>query len=263
MWLDQHTKFDVDAVPHPVFGIAANILSHHDSGLHAHRVSQILFTRQGCVTITLNTTLCLLPPTRAAWIPAAIPHRAQIKSAVDYRSVYFATDVLEDMPKDVEILEVSEVLRATLERIAQASLEKDWSKGPARNLLAVCMDEIRRAPRVPTRLPLPSDPRLATLEIADLPPSLGHLRRQIGASEKTIGRIFQRETGMSYQQWRQQWRLMKAVELLAAGSRVSEIAQELGFSSDSAFISFFKHSTGTTPRAYLRSLNTGSISASV
>lgn len=31
-----------------------------------------------------------------------------------------------------------------------------------------------------------------------------------GASEKTISRIFRRETGLSYQQWRQQWRLIKA-----------------------------------------------------
>nr|WP_245152971.1 AraC family transcriptional regulator [Stappia taiwanensis] len=123
------------------------------------------------------------------------------------------------------------------------------------------MDEIRRAPRVPTLLPLPSDPRLARLDTASLPPSLGQLASDVGAGEKTIGRIFRRETGMSYQEWRQQWRLLKAYELLSAGTSISCVSQELGFAGDSAFISFFKHAAGVTPKRYVRSLNPGANAA--
>ncbi len=68
---------------------------------------------------------------------------------------------------------------------------------------------------------------------------------------KTISRLFQRETGMSYQQWRQQWRLMKAVELLASGQRITDVAQALEFASDSAFIYFFRSQTGKTPGQYI------------
>lgn len=63
--------------------------------------------------------------------------------------------------------------------------------------------------------------------------------------------IFQRETGMGYQQWRQQWRLMRAIELLASGRSLGYCAFELDFASDSTFIAFFKHMTGSTPRTYL------------
>ncbi|WP_110750829.1 helix-turn-helix domain-containing protein [Phyllobacterium leguminum] len=62
-----------------------------------------------------------------------------------------------------------------------------------------------------------------------------------------------RETGMSYQQWRQQWRLLKAVELLAGHRSITSIAFDLGFASDSAFIAFFKGMTGHTPRAFMGS----------
>jgi len=56
---------------------------------------------------------------------------------------------------------------------------------------------------------------------------------------------------MSYQQWRQQWRLIKSVELLAKKYRNSDIAQALGFASDSAFVSFFRKMTGKTPGEYM------------
>ncbi|MFE8730360.1 helix-turn-helix domain-containing protein, partial [Aeromonas hydrophila] len=94
-------------------------------------------------------------------------------------------------------------------------------------------------------LPLPTDPRLGDwlqqLKRGDaLPERLNQLAGQIGASDKTIGRIFMRETGMSYQAWRQQWRLLRGMELLAEGQSISRISSALEFSSDSAFISFFR-----------------------
>lgn len=100
-------------------------------------------------------------------------------------------------------------------------------------------------------LPLPTDQRFTWLQRDQLPPPLAVLAAHIGASGKTISRIFRRETGMNYQQWRQQWRLLKAVELLANRQSITSVALDLGFASDSAFIAFFKGLTGHTPRAYI------------
>ncbi|UXM81563.1 helix-turn-helix domain-containing protein [Shewanella seohaensis] len=57
---------------------------------------------------------------------------------------------------------------------------------------------------------------------------------------------------MAYQAWRQQWRLLSAIEQLAAGASVAQVGFNLQFSSDSAFISFFKQYTGITPAQYFR-----------
>ncbi len=59
---------------------------------------------------------------------------------------------------------------------------------------------------------------------------------------------------MNYQNWRQQWRLLRAMEMLAEGKQISEVAQQLEFISDSAFIVFFRQHTGTTPVRYLRNI---------
>ncbi|MEB5755933.1 AraC family transcriptional regulator [Citrobacter cronae] len=82
------------------------------------------------------------------------------------------------------------------------------------------------------------------------PPRLNQLSQRVGACEKTISRIFIRDTGMHYQHWRQQFRLLKAMEMLADGSPGSQVAQHLEFVSDSAFIAFFRQHTGTTPARF-------------
>jgi len=138
--------------------------------------------------------------------------------------------------------------------MAIADFATDWQQGKFVHLLGLCLSEIREAAQQPMLLPLPQDKRLAPLlaRPEQLPPELQVLEQQIGASSRTIGRIFQRETGMSYQQWRQQWRLMRAMELLATGRNLGYCAFELGFASDSAFIAFFKSMTGSTPGTWLR-----------
>lgn len=251
VWLTADASFNPDSFPAPVIGIAA-LLGDHDSGLHQHHRGQLLFTRQGCTRITLDNYLCLLPPTRAAWIPGGLPHRAVMQQTVDYRSVYVSPALAQQLPSQVRVIEVSHLLRAVLEPIAMAPFETDWSTGRYAHLLALCLSEISDAAEQPMLLPLPQDKRLAPLlaNLETLPPSLLALERQVGASAKTIGRIFQRETGLGYQQWRQQWRLMRVIELLATGRSIGYCAFELGFTSDSALTAFFKHMTGTTPRRY-------------
>lgn len=252
-WIDARATFNPDIYAAPVIGIAAT-LGDHDSGLHQHERAQLLFTRKGCTRITLAQQLCLLPPSRAAWIPPGVAHRAVMQQSVDYRSIYLTPSLCTDLPQHVCVIEVSPLLRAVLEPIALADFDTPWQQDKFVHLLGLCLSEIRDAQQQPMLLPLPWDKRLAPLlaTLERLPPELQELQTQIGASGRTIGRIFQRETGMSYQQWRQQWRQMRAMELLAIGRNIGYCAYELGFASDSAFIAFFKDMAGVTPGNWLK-----------
>jgi AraC-like DNA-binding protein len=58
------------------------------------------------------------------------------------------------------------------------------------------------------------------------------------------------ETGFNFTAWRQRARLMRSLEMLAAGEPVATIAYDLGYSSPSAFISLFRRSFGHTPASY-------------
>ena len=252
VWLQADDFFDADAHEASVVGIAAS-LGQHDSGLHQHERGQLLYARKGCIRITLANQVCLLPPSRAAWIPPATAHRAVMKEVVDYRSLYFSAELSKGLGADVCVLSVSPLLEAVLEPMAQASFDQDWSQGRYMHLLGLCVDEMQRASRQPTLLPLPHDRRLRVLmdQPEQLPPELHVLEREVGASARTISRIFSRETGMSYQQWRQQWRLMRAIELLAIGKSYGYTTTMLGFQSESAFVAFFRGMVGCTPKAFL------------
>ncbi|PHM36063.1 AraC family transcriptional regulator [Xenorhabdus innexi] len=249
-WLKQSDHFDPDNLNVPVAGIAAE-MGQHDSGFHQHKMGQLLFTQRGCIKITLASQISILPPTRVAWIPPKTLHRAEMRGSVGYRSIYLDISETQYLPEQSEILEATPLLQAVLERIAVSPFDTDWKQGKHSHLLAVFLDEICEARREPTLLPLPSDRRFTGLSFELLPPSLQTIATYIGASEKTITRIFQRETGMNYQQWRQQWRLVKAIELLAQGKTLSYVAQELGFASDSAFVTFFRKIMGKPPREYM------------
>ena len=252
-WLKADSPFDPDQLDTPVIGIGA-LLGNHDSGLHRHRCGQLLFTQRGCTRITLDHQVCMLPPTHVAWIPPGVEHRAVMQQTVDYRSVYLDRMLSRQLPDHVQVMSVSSLLRAVLESICEAPFKTDWHHGKPFHLLSLCLDEIAAAPAQPMLLPLPVDRRLSPLleNLEQLPPDLQTLVTRVGASDRTIGRIFRRETGMGYQQWRQQWRLLRAVELLATGRSLDCCADELGFASDSAFIAFFKGMTGCTPRGYFK-----------
>jgi len=74
----------------------------------------------------------------------------------------------------------------------------------------------------------------------------------VGASKRTIERIFQKETGMSFGKWRQQLRIMQALRLLAAGEKVSHVALEAGYSTPGAFTAMFRKLLGKTPGRYFK-----------
>ncbi|MGY3859253.1 AraC family transcriptional regulator [Aeromonas intestinalis] len=252
-FIQPDAPFDPDRLSGTVLGIASD-LGWHDSGQHRHGHHQLLFAQAGCMSIELDNRLCLLPPGRAAWIPAGTFHRVQMRGVVAYRSLYFTPDPV--LPDALQVIAINPLLQAIIERMAFWP----WDKPAAEQCrtLALFMEELAQAPRESWQLPLPADPRLASwlqsLKGSNtLPDRLNRLAERVGASDKTIGRIFMRDTGMHYQAWRQQWRLLRAMELLAEAEPVSRVASALEFSSDSAFIGFFKQHTGLTPLRYLSS----------
>ncbi|WP_434629095.1 AraC family transcriptional regulator [Chromobacterium sp. CV08] len=244
--------FDADAFAAPVIGIAAD-MGMHDSGRHCHRRHQLLFAAAGCITIELADTLCLLPPSRAAWIPAGTVHRALMRSVVAYRSLYFAPELPFPAPP-LQVVAVNPLMREVIERMA--FWPWDWSAEKQASLLTVFGEELQAARGENWRLPFPTDARLSSwldqVRGGALPPRLNRLADTVGASERTISRIFIGDTGMSYQAWRQQWRLLRAMELLADGASPGEAAQRLEFASDSAFIAFFRQHVGETPARYVQ-----------
>jgi len=123
------------------------------------------------------------------------------------------------------------------------------------HLIDVLIDQLQAVQTVPLQLPAPSDARAARVAAA-LQSDLGESRsmdwacKQAGASKRTIERLFRQETRLSLGKWRQQLRLLRSLQLLAAGEKISHAALEAGYSRPSAFIAMFRKALGTTPRKY-------------
>ena len=80
--------------------------------------------------------------------------------------------------------------------------------------------------------------------------TLAELGRAVGASERTLSRLFRRDTGMTFPQRRGQLRLQHAMLLLATGSTVTGAGTASGYTNTSAFIAAFRDAFGITPAAY-------------
>ncbi|MFR8055148.1 MAG: helix-turn-helix domain-containing protein [Bilophila wadsworthia] len=68
-------------------------------------------------------------------------------------------------------------------------------------------------------------------------------------SEKTLARLFIRQTGQTFGRWLQIMRLQHAMTEIEQGQSVTAVALDCGYNSVSAFISAFKKHFGSTPGA--------------
>ncbi len=80
--------------------------------------------------------------------------------------------------------------------------------------------------------------------------TLRQLGYNVGASERTLQRLFKKETGTSFGQWRTQLNLQHGVIELGKGASATTAASRSGYSETSAFIQAFRIAFGTTPGAY-------------
>jgi AraC-like DNA-binding protein len=71
-------------------------------------------------------------------------------------------------------------------------------------------------------------------------------------SSRTFARIFIKETGLTFGDWRKQVRLIAAIEKLEKGVSVSQISADLGYNTPSAFAEMFRKEFGVSPSRYLQ-----------
>jgi AraC-like DNA-binding protein len=122
-------------------------------------------------------------------------------------------------------------------------------------LVGVLVDELAAGERPSLHLPMPQDKRLAAMAAAladdpSLPDTIDDWADRIGMARRTLTRRFAAETGLSFAQWRQQARLLKAVELLSLKEPVTAVALTVGYTSVSAFIEAFRKHFGRTPSRF-------------
>ena len=154
------------------------------------------------------------------------------------------------------MLQISPLLRELIQHFS--TLPEAYAEdGPEGRLVQVLLDQLGCAPEIELVLPLPAEPRLRQLckrlqNHPDSRESLADWSQALGVSERTLSRLFLRETGLTFRAWRQRLRLLSALPALERGERVTDVALGCGYESLSAFIAAFREQFGATPGEFLR-----------
>jgi transcriptional regulator GlxA family with amidase domain len=165
------------------------------------------------------------------------------------RIVFLPASLARLVPDHTAVFTASDLAREVLLTLTGP---RDHERAAGARLRRVLVDELREADEQPLQLPEPHDDRLRAIartlyeEPADNT-SLAELGRTIGASARTLSRLFHDELGMTFYEWRTQLRVYHALVLLADGHDTTRVAHACGWANPSSFITAFTAIVGTTP----------------
>jgi AraC-like DNA-binding protein len=222
---------------------------------HTHDYHQLIYAMDGPTQIETTRGRHVLPTGRAAWIPGGVRHRTLISKAKG-ASLYFSPAVVPDSTGRVRILIASPLVREMILHATRWPLGADETDRLAasflRTLALLCGEWLEA--ELPLYLPGAEHP--AIVRAMDYAAANLAGATQAGAfaaaamSERSFRRLFVKETGISWQAWIGQARVLMAMGLLIEGRRVTDVAAGVGYASLSAFAHAFAKLTGEPPSSF-------------
>ncbi|MFK3972938.1 AraC family transcriptional regulator [Pseudomonas sp. NPDC087358] len=216
-------------------------------GRHCHAEDQLIYATQGVMQVRTERGNWIIPSGHALWVPAGVGHEIRMSGDVCMRTL-----LLPAQERPCQVIEVPALLRELI-LAAQRLLIPD-STPLAGHLRALVLHELVNARRVVSHIPMPRLPRLLQLceRFLDDPAqdlSLDECGVRLNMSARTVARLFQRELGMTFAEWRTHARMILSQQRLTDGAPILHVALEHGYQSASAFAAVFKRVLGYTPRA--------------
>lgn len=237
-----------------VISVVSDFFPSMELPLHQHSRSQLVYAEFGVMRVHTETGTWVVPPNWGVWVPPFISHWTEIgPKPLQMRSTYIDASLAQEK-QECAVVNVSPLMREVILEFSNRDMDygEDSTTAQLGNLLVALILESDNAP---FELTIGVDKRLrAITEYLIANPaddrSLEDWSRQVGASSRTLARLFINETNLNFRMWRQQARLLKSIELLSAPDSVTNVAYQVGYSSPSAFVAAFKEFMGMTPSQY-------------
>ena len=213
---------------------------------------QLIHVSAGLVAVDTDQGSWLAPPSWAVWAPAGSTYEMRLVATSSFHTLYIRPDPALDLPPSPCALGVSQLLRELILRTGEVGMLDERDPVEAATAVLI-LSELARAGPPPFVLPQPASRATrdaAQLLASDTSPSLAAVARAVGLGARTLERRFQAETGLTPGRWRQQRRLLIALELMASGEQVKTAAVTAGFASASAYVAAFRKLFGVTPARY-------------
>lgn len=224
---------------------------------HAHEYHQLIYAIDGPTQIETEHGRYVLPEGRAAWIPSGTRHRTLVTNANGV-SLYFSPSAVCDTSSRIKILIATPLMREMILFATRWELGASHMDLLAESFLQALALLCRDQPESEILLFLPRATHRAIGRAMDYATADLGAATQPGAlaaaalSERTFRRLFLRETGLSWQAWLGQARILMAMGLLTKGRRVTDVAADVGYSSLSAFAKAFSRFSGEKPSQFRR-----------
>ncbi|MDY0926234.1 AraC family transcriptional regulator [Pantoea trifolii] len=221
---------------------------------HAHDWGQVIFVTSHVLEMEVEGERLLTPADIPIWIPPGHRHSSYNHNDARFRTFNLAADLCAGLPGKACLLHVDAIGHAIMNDFARRELEQPQTQADWR-MCEVLIDRLRLAPVHNSYLPMSDDKFLAPiLRALEAHPgdntTLAQWAKRVFTTERTLARRCQQQLNMSFSEWRQRLRFLRAIALLEQGCSVQGIAHELGYSSASALIVMFQQQAGTTPDRY-------------
>lgn len=238
----------------PIAGLARDFPMRSVIESHSHRRGQLMFCSSGVMVVHAAGMSWVASPTRGVWIPPQVPHTFAPSTRIELRNLLMLPTLESGLPDRTCFVRVNPLLR---ELIVKVVTPESGFRSPEHRerTLRLIIDELEPLEYAPLALPEAKDPRVRRIceFIKECPAdnrTLHDWARSACASARTLERLFIKETGLSFANWRRQARLIHSTVRMSMGDSVVSAAIDAGYNSPSAFIDMFRRSVGETPGRY-------------
>lgn len=223
-------------------------------GPHRHPWAQFMHCSQGVMSVTTESASYVMTPEMALWIPPGVEHSVEMVQQIKQESLYLDGELGVRLAGAGRVVSMTPLVRALIREAATYPREYD-EQGEQGRLISVLLDQLAGLADIDVLLPFPRDERLQRIcrYLIDEPASeigLDHWAQRVGASTRTLTRLFESETGMGFRAWRQRLRLQRAMMLLSGDRSVSQVAHAVGYTSVSAFVAAFRRYFSVSPGGF-------------
>ncbi len=243
-----------EGAPRKVVALGEDFPSSFEVSEHQHRRSQFLYASRGVMVVSTPDGAWVAPSERAVWIPGGIPHAVRMVGTVQTRTVLIEPEACPGRGETCQVVGVSPLLRQLLFAASEIPVEYDQA-GRDGLVMDLLVAEVNRAPLIPLAVPFPAHAGLARLCQAfighpDIGATTEDWAERLIMNRRSFTRLFRRETGMSFGEWKQQACVSIALPRLAAGEAVTVVAYDLGYEGPGNFSTMFRRLLGVSPSHY-------------
>ena len=222
---------------------------------HSHPRGQLIYATRGVMNVVVGNNIWVVNPLQGLWLPAGVEHQVTFQKDVNYYSVFIDPSAMKGLPINSFSFDIPMFLKQLIFKIISFGTNGNFAPSQ-RRIGDVFLDELTLIEPSATFLPTTNHERLqkvVELLMNDVASknTIDYYAEISFMSTRTLSRLFIKELGMNFSDWRTRLKLLEAIKRLGEKQSIKEIAFNLGYETTSAFIYMFKKHLGKTPSNYI------------